>query len=119
MDQVKERFVEELDTKVLLNKVRDSYELLRNLLHKEYFHLMQYHRKRVIDQDTPDIDLPSMDDVSSAHSYEKQQKNLSFNDQMKLAVVRGLGVDIQTKTELKEIIKNKDSKKLKERLNMS
>ena len=94
-------------------KLRDSYDLTKNMVKKEYRSLLAYQRGRVLDPDRSDDD-ESSPDVSSVEEEENeienagQKKKLTFADQMKLTVVRGIILNSNDKEYLKNRIKMKE-----------
>ena len=64
-----DKFSEELDVAKLLMKLRDSYDLTKNMVKKEYRSLLAYQRGRVLDPD--ESDDCSSSDVSSEEGGEE------------------------------------------------
>lgn len=59
-----DKFSNELDIAKLLSKLRDSYDLTKNMVKKEYRSLLAYQRGRIIDPDQSE-NSESSPDVSS------------------------------------------------------
>lgn len=49
LEQVDEKFSQEMEVTMLLKKVRDSYDLLKNAQKKQYRKYLKYNKKRVIE----------------------------------------------------------------------
>jgi hypothetical protein len=86
----------------LLHKVRDSYDLIKNVLSKEYRSLLTFNKNRVIDLNS-DTSSDSCDNVSS--SVEEEDGTLSKS--LRLAVLRGMSLNFQEKEKLKSLVKEK------------
>ena len=113
LEMAEDKFSEELDVAQLLMKLRDSYDLTKNMVKKEYRGLLAYQRGRVLDPDKSDDDDESSPDVSSVEEEEEnetagQKKKMTFADQMKLTVVRGIVLEQKEKEELKNKIRHKE-----------
>ena len=103
------RFSDELDIEKLLLKLRNSYDVTKNMVKKEYRSLLAFQRGRVID---PDIeDGGSSPDISSTEEdldRESSAKVLTFNDHVKLSVVRGMQLEELDKERMKTKIRQKE-----------
>lgn len=104
-----EKFSDELDIQKLLVKLRDSYDLTRNMVKKDYRGLLAYQRGRVIDPEkgsdsSPDV---SSDEIPPEFKEDDKTKVITFNDHVKLSVVRGIQVESAVKSQLKDKIKTK------------
>ena len=113
LEMAEDKFSEELDVAQLLMKLRDSYDLTKNMVKKEYRGLLAYQRGRVLDPEKSDDDDESSPDVSSVEEEEEnetagQKKKMTFADQMKLTVVRGIVLEQNEKEKLKKEIRKKE-----------
>ena len=68
--KVEEKFVDELEVSKMLGKIRDSHDVIKNLVSKEYRGLLLYNKNRVVDIDH-DTSSDSCDDVSSSDDENK------------------------------------------------
>lgn len=93
-----------------MKKIRDSHDLIKNLVKNEYLQLLNYNRERVIDNEDSDGSNSSIDDVSSED--DELTKKLSFEDQIKLAIVRGMRVQTDEKEIMKKMILQRKSKNM-------
>jgi len=100
LQRAEARFGDELDIEHLITKLRDSYDLTRNMVKKDYRKLLAYNRGRVIDgRSNSDRELSS--DVSSSSEDETGKKKSGVKSEVKLAVIRGMG--LQTKEQKQRI----------------
>ena len=104
----------ELDAKNLLHKVRDSNDLLVNMVNKEYLALLKYNKTRVVDIDE---DTDSGEEEVSDTDDEDIRNDLSINEQFRLSVIRGMRIDNGEKEKLKMMLKHKDKEQLWKNLN--
>lgn len=97
-----DKFSNELDIEKLLMKLRDSYDLTKNMVKKDYRELLAYQRGRVIDPSESDEES-NEEQVAGA-----DQELQAVNEFMKLAVVKGMVVDKTLKSKLREKIRKKE-----------
>lgn len=73
--------------------------------------MLSYSRERVIDIDASNGSSSDIDDVSSDEDAKEkeQRKKLGFEDQIRLAIVRGMRVETSEKEIIKRMILQKDS----------
>lgn len=77
LDQVDTRFLKELDVVVLIEKLRDSYDLLSKMQSKKQLNFLQFNRNRVIDPTFyPSSSSGSSSDISSSDSEGLKDKNI-------------------------------------------
>lgn len=99
----------ELDAKIMLKKIRDSHDLLKNMIENDYLQYLQYHRERIVD-----LDEDSLSDVEDVSDEEEKQaelyKEMTVKESMRLAIIRGMRLDPTQKNQLKDAIKKKDLK---------
>jgi hypothetical protein len=68
LEKVEEKFIRELDAKVMLKKIRDSHDLLKNMIENDYLEYLRYHRERVVD-----LDEDSESDVEDVSEDDEQE----------------------------------------------
>jgi 1-acyl-sn-glycerol-3-phosphate acyltransferase len=108
--KAEEKFSQELDIELLLMKLRDSYDLTKNMINKEYRNLLAYSKTRIIDPESSSSTGSSSDVTSSSESEDKDEnskKKTGFKQEVKLAVVRGIKLKKDKKQEIKDQIKSK------------
>jgi len=89
IEKVEEKFVRELDAKIMLKKIRDSHDLLKNMIENDYLEFLQYHRERVVDLD--ESSDSEVEDVSDEETKDNDAyKDLTMKEQMRLAIIRGM-----------------------------
>jgi hypothetical protein len=91
-------------------KLRNSYDLTKNMINKEYRSLLAYNKTRIIDPETSTDTGSSSDITSSSESEEEDnqgKKHPGFKQQVKLSVVRGMMLKKGEKQEIKDKIKQK------------
>jgi hypothetical protein len=91
-------------------KLRDSYDLTKNMINKEYRSLLIYNKARIIDPELAS-GTGSSSDVSASSGEEEQPENgkkqKGFKQQVKLSVIRGMKLKKDEKQEIKDKIKHK------------
>ena len=77
---------------VLLSKIRDSYDLLKNMNNKTQREFLKFGKDRVID---PKVDSSSSSGSSSdlSSSSDEKDKHLNISDQLKISILRGMSLD--------------------------
>jgi len=109
LETVEDRFLKELDVVQLLQKLRDSYDLLSKMQKKNQRSFLQYNRRRVICHGSSSKSNSSSD-VSS--SDEERDKGMNYNDQLKVAIIRGMHIEHTKKRSMIDKVRQKDSKKI-------
>ena len=111
MKRAEEKFADELDIAKLLQKLRNSYDLTKNMVNKDFRSLMAFNKGRIID---PDSESCESSDVSSEGEEEQKNeeggqgdKGVNFNDFVKLSVIRGIKMQSEEKQVIKDQIKKK------------
>lgn len=74
---MEQKFVEELEVKNLLRKVRDSYDMTKNMINKQTRGLLMFNKHRVINSNSEGADSSS-DNVSSSSDSAGENKNITF-----------------------------------------
>lgn len=81
----------------MLKKLRDSYDLTKNMISRQARELMEYNHRRIIDLSSSDSGSTS-DNVSTSSDdndplAKANSRALGFHQNIKLSVVRGLKLD--------------------------
>jgi len=95
--RAEKRFIQELNVKNMLPRIRNCEAIVNGLVQKDYVAAMKYNKAFVISPDHPTDS--SGDDLSS------EGENYSTNQKVKLAIVKALKIDNNLKTQLKNNIK--------------
>ena len=67
LEKAEEKFIHELDVKVMVSKLRDSYDFTTRLINRQYKSLLKFHRSRTINVDTSSSNsCSSSSDVSDS-----------------------------------------------------
>ena len=101
--------MDELDITVLMKKVRDSYDIISNLVNREYRNLLTFNTKRVVyDRCESSFSAPesSCDNFSNSDDGKKD-KNIGFKEHIRLGVIRGLDIDEEERWKLKYLVRKK------------
>ena len=72
MEKVEEKILEELDVKTMLTKIRDSYDLVTQLINKQYKDLLKFNKSRIIDVKTSGEDSASSSDLTDTDSADEE-----------------------------------------------
>lgn len=108
----KKRFEKEMEVTHVLKKIRDSYDILKNLQRKEYREFLKYNRKRVIDiSEKQKLDCSSSENCSSSSldsddaEKDKVKQNLTVDDMLKMSIIRGMAIPKEQKKATLDLIK--------------
>ena len=77
---MEDKFLQELDVKTMLSKIRDSYDLVTHLVNKQYKGLLKFNRSRIIKIDLKSDSENSSSDVSDSDADFELQSKLGVNE---------------------------------------
>ena len=106
LSQTESKFNNELELNKILKKVRDSYDMTKNMVSKPTRKMLNYNKRRVIDLDEKSSSSSTSSDNVSSTSEEEEENllghsNLNIYQFLQLSVIRGMKIDPDQKSKLK------------------